>query len=129
MKVFIDEGNNSRLINELMRRRVNLKIINSKKDANIVWTQFCDWEQANLGSVFVESEKKTKERTLLYTDKTETQSDGRTEEVLVPKTQRVKEIIINELRMHNHLKNHYEISDKKCLFKNIKKYCKTEKIN
>ena len=53
--MFIDEGNNSRLINELMRRRVNLKIINSRKDANIVWTQFCDWEQANLGSVFVES--------------------------------------------------------------------------
>lgn len=88
--MFIDEGNNSRLINELMRRRVNLKIITSKKDANIVWTQFCDWEQANLGSVFVESEKKIKERTLLYTDKTETQSDGRTEEIQVPKTQRVK---------------------------------------
>ena len=47
----------------------------------------------------------------------------------MPKTQRVKEIIINELRMHNHLKNHYEISDKKCLFKNIKKYCKAEKID
>lgn len=31
--------------------------------------------------------------------------------------------------MHNHLKNHFEISDKKCLFKNIKKYCKNEKIN
>jgi transcription antitermination factor NusA-like protein len=43
IKVFIDEGNNSRLINELMRRRSNLKIISSKKDANIVWTQFCDW--------------------------------------------------------------------------------------
>ncbi len=31
--------------------------------------------------------------------------------------------------MHNHLRNHFEISDKKCLFKNIKRYCKAEKIN
>lgn len=47
IKVFVDEGNNSRLIKELMRRRANLKIISSKNEANIVWTQFCDWEQAN----------------------------------------------------------------------------------
>jgi len=31
VKVFIDEGNNSRLVNELMRRRGNLKIVSSKK--------------------------------------------------------------------------------------------------
>ena len=43
LKVFIDEGNNSRLINELMRRRPNLKIVSTKKEANIVWTRFCDW--------------------------------------------------------------------------------------
>lgn len=43
MRVFIDEGNNSRLVNELIRHRANLKIVGSRKEANIVWTQFCDW--------------------------------------------------------------------------------------
>lgn len=41
--VFVDEGNNSRLIKELVRRRVNLRLVSDKKDANIIWTQFCDW--------------------------------------------------------------------------------------
>ncbi len=35
-----------------MRRRTNVKIVSNKKDANIVWSQFCDWEQANMGSIF-----------------------------------------------------------------------------
>ena len=52
IKVFIDEGNNSRLINELIRRRSSLKIIDDKTQANFVWTQFCDWESANQGSAF-----------------------------------------------------------------------------
>lgn len=41
----------------------------------------------------------------------------------------LKEITVNELKMHNHLKNHYELSDKKCLFRNIRRYCQAEKIN
>lgn len=40
----------------------------------------------------------------------------------------LKEIEFEELKMHNHLKNHYEISDKKCLFKNIRKYCELHKL-
>jgi transcription antitermination factor NusA-like protein len=43
LKVFVEEGNNSRLVNELMRRRTGVKIVSSKKEANIVWTPFCDW--------------------------------------------------------------------------------------
>jgi hypothetical protein len=43
VKVFVDEGNNSRLIKELVRRRTNLRIVADKREANIVWTQFCDW--------------------------------------------------------------------------------------
>jgi transcription antitermination factor NusA-like protein len=31
LKVFVDEGNNSRLVNELMRRRVGIKIVSTKK--------------------------------------------------------------------------------------------------
>lgn len=69
IKVFIDEGNNSRLINELIRRRNNLKIISSKKDANIVWTQFCDWEQANMTSNFVEADRHPRERTVVFSEK------------------------------------------------------------
>ena len=55
LKVFVDEGNNSRLVNELMRRRANVKMVDSREEANIVWTQNCDWELSNRGSLFTES--------------------------------------------------------------------------
>lgn len=129
VRVFIDEGNNSRLINELIRRRANLKIVGSKKEANIVWTPFCDWEQANEGSIFSESERKDRENATSYTEQTDNPLSCKTEEMERFKTKRYRDLTIQQLKMHNHLKNHYEISDKKCLFKNIKKYCKSEKIN
>lgn len=31
------------------------------QDANIVWTQFCDWEQSNIGSSFSETFKAERE--------------------------------------------------------------------
>ena len=45
------------------------------------------------------------------------------------KNPKQKELVFSQFNLHNHVKNHYEISDKKCLFKNIKKYCKMQKIN
>lgn len=59
--MFVNDGNNSRLINELMRRRVNLKLVDNKEEANIVWTQNCDWEISNKGSLFSESVKTERE--------------------------------------------------------------------
>ena len=61
LKVYIEEGNHSRLINELVRRRANLRVVPNKKEASIVWTPFCDWEASRETSRFVEQEMRMEE--------------------------------------------------------------------
>lgn len=39
-----------------------------------------------------------------------------------------RKIILVDLKFHNHLRYHYEISDKKSLFKNLRFYCKINKL-
>jgi hypothetical protein len=43
IKAYVEEGNNSRLIKELLRKRSGIKIIEDKKEADFVWTRFSDW--------------------------------------------------------------------------------------
>jgi hypothetical protein len=43
LKAFVEEGNNSRLIKELLRKRPQIKIVESKNEADIVWTRFSDY--------------------------------------------------------------------------------------
>jgi len=40
-----------------------------------------------------------------------------------------QKITIQDFKIHNHITNHYEISDKKSLFNNLKKYCAKNRIN
>lgn len=44
-------------------------------------------------------------------------------------SQAKRDILMDTLHLHNHFANHHQISDKKCLFKNIQKYCKMHGIN
>lgn len=51
-----------------MRRRANLKIVDSKEEANFLWTQNCDWEQSCKGSIFVDSAKTERESSTIYSE-------------------------------------------------------------
>jgi hypothetical protein len=55
-----------------MRRRGGLKVVASKKEANIVWTPFCDWESANESSVFTEDDRKDQETSTAFTEHIDT---------------------------------------------------------
>jgi len=41
--VYVEEGNNSRMVKEMIRKRPHLVFVNDKKEANLVWTRFCDY--------------------------------------------------------------------------------------
>jgi len=43
-KVYVEEGNNSRLIKEILRKRSCIRIINDKNEANIFWSSNLNWE-------------------------------------------------------------------------------------
>lgn len=50
--VYVEDGNNSRMVKEMLRKRQHLVFVNDKKEANLVWTRFCDYESSKLASKF-----------------------------------------------------------------------------
>lgn len=127
--VYVEEGNNSRMVKEMLRKRPHLKFVNDKKQANLVWTRFCDYESSKLTSKF--SQEKSTISTLHNEDDNEIDSRetiSLLHRQIGDEAQRER-IIFQDLKYHNHLTNHYEISDKKSLFSNLQKYCVKNKIN
>lgn len=41
--IFVEEGNNSRMVKEIFRKRSQINFTNDKSEANIIWTRFCDY--------------------------------------------------------------------------------------
>lgn len=50
INVYLEEGNNSRMVKEILRKRPQLNFVTDKKSANFVWTRFCDHEVSKCGS-------------------------------------------------------------------------------
>lgn len=42
------------MVKEMLRKRSHIVFVNEKKDANLVWTRFCDYESSKLTSKFTE---------------------------------------------------------------------------
>lgn len=50
--VYVEDGNNSRMVKEIFRKRPQITFTNDKNEANIIWTRFCDYDHSNSYSKF-----------------------------------------------------------------------------
>lgn len=50
INIYLEEGNNSRMVKEILRKRPQLNFVPDKKNAHFVWTRFCDHEVSKFTS-------------------------------------------------------------------------------
>ena len=84
-----------------------MRVVPNKKDAHIVWTPFCDWEAARESSRFVEQEAHMMEESGEREKEEGSPVALRRELTRGKSISRTRDIVIEQLYIHNHLPNHH----------------------
>jgi hypothetical protein len=137
-KYFVGKGNNSSLVNQILKSRFWWSKVENIEDANLVWTQI--------------KHKPTFESMLTFTEKLEVQPTKENKDNKLPRavllanqeTLGFKSIISSQYyinvkkhyfiqsestKIHNHLSNNSSICNKKEMFKNMKKFYEARDLN